>query len=201
MADAAQLKNTRRNYGIVAIAFHWIVALGFMANYAIIYYREWFTQPRTDINTSLILNHFAIGVSVLVFVILRVLWRWVNVKPDPLPAPRLQTVVGRAVHTLLYIAVVAIPLTGYLGTGAPSKLFFFIDVPAFKTTAIFHTVVEGWMGLSYEAFEKPIDFIHKTGGEYIVSALIVIHIAAALYHHFIVKDATLKRMVSPQSDA
>ena len=93
--------------------------------------------------------------------------------------------------------MIVLPLSGYLGTGGPSQLFYLIEIPRFADTQIFQTVIQGWMGLSWEQFEAPMDFIHKKGGEYFVWVLVLLHAGAALYHHFIRKDTVLKRMIVP----
>ena len=192
------VKNTNDTYGVIAIALHWIVALAFIINYAIIYYREWFVEGREDpLFRTLLSYHYAIGVSVLVFVVLRIIWRLTNIQPNEVPGSRLEHLAAHAAHIALYAVMILIPLSGYLGTGGPSQLFFFIDLPRFADTQIFKTVIEGWMGLSWEQFETPIDFIHKEGGAYVVWVLIVVHAGAALYHHFIRGDVVLKRMLRP----
>ena len=192
------VKNTNDTYGVIAIALHWIVALAFIINYAIIYYREWFVEGREDpLFRTLLSYHYAIGVSVLVFVVLRIIWRLTNIQPNEVLGSRLEHLAAHAAHIALYAVMIIIPLTGYLGTGGPSQLFFFIDLPRFADTQIFKTVIEGWMGLSWEQFETPIDFIHKEGGAYVVWVLIVVHAGAALYHHFIRGDVVLKRMLRP----
>ncbi len=192
------VKNTKDTYGVIAIALHWIVALAFIINYAIIYYREWFVEGREDpLFRTLLSYHYAIGVSVLVFVVLRIIWRLTNIQPNEVPGSRLEHLAAHTAHIALYAVMILIPLTGYLGTGGPSQLFFFIDLPRFADTQIFKTVIEGWMGLSWEQFETPIDFIHKEGGAYVVWVLIVVHAGAALYHHFIRGDVVLKRMLRP----
>ena len=53
------------------------------------------------------------------------------------------------------------------------------------------------MGLTFKEFEKPIDLIHKKSGAYVVWVLVGIHVAAALFHHFVREDIALKRMLSP----
>ena len=192
------VKNTKDTYGVIAIALHWIIAFAFIINYAIIYYREWFVEGREDpLFRTLLSYHYAIGVSVLVFVVLRIIWRLTNIQPNEVPGSRLEHLAAHAAHIALYAVMIIIPLTGYLGTGGPSQLFFFIDLPRFADTQIFKTVIEGWMGLSWEQFETPIDFIHKEGGAYVVWVLIVVHAGAALYHHFIRGDVVLKRMLRP----
>ncbi len=193
------LKNTKYSYGLIAILFHWIVALAFISNYAIIYYREWFVEGRTDLSKSLISFHTAIGVSVLVFVVLRIIWKFMNQQPKDVPGTKMEHLAAHGVHILLYIVMIVLPLTGYLGTGSTSQLFFLFEIPKFADTQIFQTVVQGWMGLTWEQFEAPIDFIHKKGGAYFVWVLIAVHAGAALYHHFIRKDIVLKRMLYPMT--
>ena len=196
------VKNTNDTYGVIAIALHWIVALAFIINYAIIYYREWFVEGREDpLFRTLLSYHYAIGVSVLVFVVLRIIWRLTNIQPNEVLGSRLEHLAAHAAHIALYAVMIIIPLTGYLGTGGPSQLFFFIDLPRFADTQIFKTVIEGWMGLSWEQFETPIDFIHKEGGAYVVWVLIVVHAGAALYHHFIRGDVVLVRIMNKKRKA
>ena len=190
-------KNTADTYGVIAIALHWIVALAFILNYAIIYYREWFVEEKTDQARALISYHTAIGVSVIVFVLLRIIWRFMNRQPNEVPGSSLEHFAARAVHLMLYAVMIFVPLSGYLGTGGPSQLFFAIEIPRFADTQIFKTVVEGWMSLDWDEFEAPMDFIHKKGGAYVVWVLIAAHAGAALFHHFVRRDAVLKRMIWP----
>ena len=85
------VKNTKDTYGVIAITLHWIVALAFIINYAIIYYREWFVEGREDpLFRTLLSYHYAIGVSVLVFVVLRIIWRLTNIQPNEVPGSRLE---------------------------------------------------------------------------------------------------------------
>lgn len=136
----------------------------------------------------------AIGLSVFVFVVLRIVWKCMNVRPGDLPGKKWEHTAAHVGHLLLYIVMVLMPLTGYLGHGRPAKLFFFIEIPRFADTWIFRTMIEGWMGLSWKQFEGPIDFMHKEGGATVVWMLIAAHASAALYHHYIRKDGGLKRM-------
>lgn len=190
-------KNTENTYGIIAIALHWIVAVAFILNYAIIYYREWFVEEGSESIRTLVSYHTAIGVSVVVFVLLRIIWRLMNKQPNEVPGSKMEHFAAHAAHIMLYAVMIILPLSGYLGTGGPSQLFFFIEIPRFADTQLFKTVVEGWMSLSWEQFEAPMDFIHKQGGAYVVWVLIALHAGAALFHHFIRRDAVMKRMIWP----
>ena len=65
----------------------------------------------------------------------------------------------------------------------------------------FTQVVQEGLGISFETFEKPIDFIHKEVlGAWLVWMLIAGHVMAALYHHFVRKDRTLKKMTIDSSE-
>ncbi len=197
MSTSLPIKNTELRYGVIAIALHWIVAFAFIANYAIIYYRDWFLERRSEEARVFLSYHTAIGVSVLVFVALRILWKFMNRQPEDVPGSALEHFAAHAAHVLLYAAMIVIPLTGYLGTGGPSQFFFLLEVPRFADTQVFKTAVEGWMGLTWKQFEAPMDFIHKQGGAYVVSVLVAVHAGAALYHHFVRRDVVLRRMISP----
>lgn len=191
------LKNTENTYGLIAILLHWIVAAAFIANYCVIYYRDWFLDKKSDIGRELFSVHTAIGVSVLVFVVLRILWKFMNQQPKDVPGTKWEHRAAHGAHILLYAVMIILPLSGYLGTGGPSQLFFMFEIPRFQDTQIFQVVVQSWMDLTWDEFEAPMDFIHKNGGAYFVSALIAAHAGAALFHHFIRKDNVLKRMISP----
>ena len=100
-------------------------------------------------------------------------------------------------HYLLYAAMVLMPLTGYIGTGVNTEYFLMFDIPKFESTELFNLLVIDGLGMTFEAFEKPIDNFHKIiMGEYVLLMLIFGHVAAALYHHIILKDRTLKKMTA-----
>jgi cytochrome b561 len=92
--------------------------------------------------------------------------------------------------------MIASPLTGWLGTGGRSvNMFWLFEIPTFRGSDLFPWLVEGKLGLTFEQWEHPIDIMHKKiFGKWMVWMLILVHVAAALYHHFKVKDKTLKRM-------
>lgn len=92
--------------------------------------------------------------------------------------------------------MIAMPITGYLGTGTEAHYFFTYHIPKFEDTALYDWLVAGMLNLSFDEFEEPIDFFHKEiGGALLVWILIAIHVSAALYHHFIKRDRTLRKML------
>lgn len=190
------IKNNEDRYGIIAIALHWLVALGFLGAYMSVYYRHWFTDYRTPENWTALQLHLSFGVTVGVFVLLRVIWKMMNKTPKEEPGTALEHFAAHSAHWVLYAVMIVMPITGYLGTGVATEYFFLGDIPKFADTALFQNYIAGGMGLTFEEFEKPLDVIHKTGGKYVVWVLILLHAAAALYHHFVRRDRVLKRMVS-----
>lgn len=190
------LKNTELNYGRIARTLHWLTAVLFLGAYVTVYYRQWLTEPRTPENWTALQLHLSIGVSIAVLVVLRIVWGMMNIQPQPEPGGRLAQMAAHWGHLALYAILIVMPLTGYLGTGVDTEWFFLFDLPKFEDTWLFKALVEGWMGLSFKEFEVPVDFIHKQGGATVVWILILGHAAAALYHHYILKDRTLVKMTT-----
>ena len=189
------LKNTADNYGLIAKCLHWGTAVLFLGSYISVYYRHWFTEAKTPENWTALQLHLSIGVTVGVIVVLRIIWRISNRLPDPEPGTRLEHLAARIGHYALYAIMIIMPVTGYLGTGANTEYFFLFDIPKFEDTRLFSFLVTDGLGVTFKEFEKPIDFIHKKiFGEWLVWMLILGHIAAALYHHFVKKDRTLYKM-------
>lgn len=188
------LKNTERNYGAIARFLHWSTALLFLGAYMAVYYRHWFTDKGTPENWTALQLHLSLGLSIAVLVVLRVIWTLSNKSPAHEPGSRWAHLAARLGHIALYGVLIVMPLTGYLGTGVATDWFFLGEVPKFADTTLFKSVVEGQLGLSFEQFEAPIDFIHKKGGAWVVWVLILGHAGAALYHHFVLKDRTLVKM-------
>ncbi|MEM7650813.1 MAG: cytochrome b [Pseudomonadota bacterium] len=189
------VKNTDARFGKIAMALHWSVALLFLLLYVSVYYRRWFTEPSTDINMSALHLHLSFGITVAVFVFLRVLYKFWDKTPKDVPGSKLEHFAAHSAHILLYVVMIVMPLSGYFGTGLPTDFFFAFEIPRFRDTGVYDLVVTQWMGLTWEQFEGPVDFVHKRGGATVVWMLIAVHIAAALFHHFVRKDETLVRML------
>lgn len=193
-------KNTQVSYGTIAKWFHWGTALLFLGSYISVYYRQWFTTRDTPENWTALQLHLSIGVSIAVIVALRIIWRVMNRTPDPEPGTKLEHLAAHLGHYALYAVMIILVLTGYLGTGVNTEYFFLFDIPKFENTIIFESLIRDGLGLSFEQFEAPMDFIHKEIlGKWVAWLLIVGHVCAALYHHFFKKDRTLLKMTRDRS--
>ena len=94
-----------------------------------------------------------------------------------------QKTISSVVHTSLYVLLVAMPIVGYIANsiyGAPTPFFGLFDLPPLLS--------------KNEALATQLFTIHRWVG-WLVIFLVLIHVSAALYHHFIRGDSVLKRML------
>lgn len=162
-------------YDGVAIAFHWSIALLVILNLVSgLAYRPLF------------FTHKAVGITVLALSLGRVLWRLSHrVPPPPRDIPGWQQLAARGTHWALYALILIMPLTGWLMSSAsekrrPLNWFGLFDIP-------YLPVGPGPLGdASHEA--------HELLG-WLTLALVVVHVAAALRHHYVLRDRVLSRML------
>jgi cytochrome b561 len=175
-----QWRNDRYRYGALAQAFHWVIAAGFVFQFALAWYME--DLPNTPAKIELYNLHKSVGVTLLVLAALRLAWRAFNPAP-PLPAgrPAWEELAARASHVALYAVLFAQPITGL----------------AFSLYAEFPTIVWGWTlpDPGFHEATKNAFFAAHFYLSWVVLALVGVHIAAALRHHIALKDDVLLRML------
>lgn len=170
-------------WGIVAITLHWITALVVIEQFALglwmtnlTYYDPWYHQAPA--------LHKAIGVSLFLLMVLRLCWRLINGRPQELPEHRTwERIVAKWTHFTLYLLLFAVMVSGYLISTADGRgvsVFGWFSVPA-----TLHGI---------EGQEDVAGAIHLILASTLI-ALALLHAAAALKHHFIDRDRTLKRMI------
>ena len=168
-------------YTILAIIFHWVMAFGLVVNVIIIFsYPSWGDENiRFAIDT-----HKSIGVTLLGFFVLRLLWRCINKPPVyPYEQPRLEKLTARLTHILLYVLMLLIPLSGWMHDSA------WVAAPEIKMYwfGTFEWPRIAWI-MSIEPDLKK--YLHGLFGlihewlNYFLFALVFLHIVAALKHHF-----------------
>lgn len=173
-------------YTRTAMSLHWLIAIGIFGTFALGTYMADLRVSPTML--KLYSWHKWIGVTLFVLVIARLVWR-LGHPPPPLPAhmPALERFAAHAGHLALYGLMFAIPISGWLMSSALG----------------FQTV---WFGLlplpdllaKDDALGKLLEQVHLVLN-YALLALVVVHVAAALKHHFINRDDVLLRML-PQSE-
>jgi cytochrome b561 len=177
-----QWRNSTERYGSLSIGLHWFMLLLLVAVYACIELRGFFprgSEPREALKTW----HTMLGLSVFVFVWLRLLSNTIGhfppIEPEP---PRWQTLSGRLMHVVLYALMIFMPLAGWLMLSAEGKPipFFGLHLPALISES--------------KSAAELIKEIHVTAGT-VGYFLIGLHALAALFHHYVMRDNTLWRML------
>jgi cytochrome b561 len=86
--------------------------------------------------------HLPFGISIGVLVLLRIIWRLVNIQPSKKPGTRLEHKPAKVGHYLPYAIMIAMPVTGYLGKGVVTEFFFLFDIAKFPDTWGFTYFIE-----------------------------------------------------------
>ena len=169
-------------YHALMIGVHWLTLLLLIAVYTLIELREIYPKG-SDPRELMKQWHFMLGLTVFVLVLVRLLLRlrWPTPPITPQP-PAWQRWMATAMHVALYAFLIVMPLLGWLTLSAKGKVipFFGLELPAL-------------IGI-----DKPLagnlEDIHALIGT-IGYYLIGLHAAAALFHHYLVRDNTLLRML------
>ncbi len=177
------IRNTPTTYGSVAKTFHWLIAILIigMLIYGFILVNLKNTNPYREI---LIGVHKSIGLTILLLVILRLFWRFINIQPPlPITVPLWEQICAKSAHFFLYILMFLMIFSGWSLSsfgGHPVKFWGFLDatLPVTKNQMI-----------SERAF-----LAHKIIAWCIIG-LVSLHILGALKNHFIDKNQVLRRML------
>lgn len=181
------LRNTTTRYGWAAIVLHWLIGLIFIGQFVLGWTMTRIASQRTAF--ELIQLHKSFGFLLLGLVLIRIGWRLANLSPElPDEVGPAERAAAPAVHFLLYAAQLVVPLSGWALVSVsvlevpsmPFNLFLMPNLP---------------LGVSEQA-ENFWIFSHKWLA-YAAIALVVLHILAALRHHFWLRDVVLVRMISP----
>lgn len=176
------LRNTAEKWGGVARTLHWLVAALIVAAIVLGVMRE--DVPQSQLFLVLTL-HKSMGLLVLALVLCRIVWRLGDKAPRPLPTmPRWQIVSAEIVHWALYGLMLAVPVTGYLMSSFGHYPFPFFMQEAWPVPLVLDR---------NPALQEVFSEVHETLA-WVMVGVLVAHIGAALYHHFVAKDAILARM-------
>lgn len=173
---------TGERYNNTAIALHWLIALLIFAAFPLGVYMH--DLPLSPTKLQLYSYHKWIGVTVLLFALLRLMWRLTHPVP-PLPAtmPRWQMRASHATHHALYLLMLLVPLSGWLMSSAKG----------FKTVWLGVLPLPDVVGKD-KVLGDLLTVVHQ-GLNFLLLALVVIHIAAVLKHRLIDRDDILDRML------
>ena len=174
-----------------AVLLHWLLAGLLILNVALALSVDWWPD---DWVRPVIDTHKSIGITALGLVLLRLLWRATH-RPPPLPAHyrRGQRWAAGTAHALLYVVMLALPLSGWLHDSAwrdaathPMQLFGLVPWPRVG-------FMEALPPLVKERWHDRLGDVHTWFG-YALYALLALHVAAALKHQWVDREAELQRM-------
>jgi cytochrome b561 len=169
-------------YGALSIGLHWLMLLLLAAVYASMELRDIFPKG-SALRDAMKTWHYMLGLSVFALVWLRLAARLLTPTPAITPAlPPWQLRLSLAMHVALYLLMIIMPVLGWLLLSAGGKPipFFGLELPAL--------IAEN------KANADQIKEIHETFGT-IGYVLIGLHATLALFHHYWLRDNTLKRML------
>jgi cytochrome b561 len=179
---AVDRNNRMHNWDAVAKSFHWVLAVLILGQLILGQVAE--RARLSPLKLDLFVWHKSIGVTILLLVIFRFAWRLTHPPPvAPTGTPAWETKLARIGHTLLYILMFAVPLTGWWISDTswiPFKAFWLIPVPDL-------------MPANRELSELAAG-VHG-GLTKLLLLVVLIHIAAALRHHFLLHNEILNRML------
>lgn len=177
-----KLQNTPQKFGAVAIALHWVIAILIVSQIILASNAE--AAPMGFTKFVLLSKHKTWGMLVLFMALFRLGWKLFNPTPAyPHTMSAFEKMAAKASHFLFYTLIIAIPLAGWSIAGAADISINFFDL----------FVVPNFIAPN-KGLVDPLKLAHK----FLVMslmALIVVHVAAALWHHFKLKDNVLSRML------
>lgn len=181
------IKDTPDGYGLVSRLFHWLMALAIVALFVLGWWMVGLDYYSPYYNSAPNLHRGA-GILLLVALIARIVWRFLNIKPDDSELTPIERKASYLVHIGFYPLLLALMLSGYFIStpdGRPIDVFGLFSVPSI----IQQKGLEDIAGLSHRVLA------------YVTMVLAAVHSIAAFKHHYKDKSSILTRMWSgPRSN-
>jgi cytochrome b561 len=173
-------------YTRTAKTLHWLMAVLILGLLALGFYMQ--DLPLSPQKLQLYSWHKWAGVTVFLLVLFRLAWRATH-QPPPLPdhLPKLLQLAAHAAHALLYLLMIAIPLSGWLMSSAKG----------FQTVWFGVLPIPDLLGKN-QALGNLLQTVHLSLNLLLIAVLIA-HVGAALKHHFMDRDDVLTRMLPFQN--
>jgi cytochrome b561 len=174
-------RSTSLRYGVAAQTIHWLTAILVLAAYLL---GEGGPESRlyAPERASQLTAHETIGMLVLALLVIRILWRLVDSRPEDEPMPAWMRILSSAVHGILYLLLAAIPLTAIFGAWFSGHPIFFAGSP-----------IGPFLGEAKDVSESLLE-IHETLGN-VILWIAGLHALAAIYHHVFLRDRVLLTML------
>lgn len=176
------LKNTADSYGSVTKTLHWLIALLVIGMLIFGFILD--GMPKGSMKDTLIGLHKSVGMTVLLLMVIRLSWRFINPQPVlPITIPRWEQRAARGLHFLLYIVLFAMPVSGWVMSSLGGHPVMFWNI----FNAALPVVPNKTWAHNFFTLHAVIAWI--------IIGFLILHIAAAFKHHFIEKNNVLRRML------
>lgn len=178
-----RVRNTVASYGFAARSLHWIIVLGIVVQYFLAEAEE--SERAASAAMSPMDWHMSLGVTLLALAVVRVVWRLFDRTPAwPAQMRGYERLLAAAVHVAFYTLLFVIPISGWLLAnveGEAVSLFGWFELPNLGAPGS-------------EQREHLVEEVHEVLFNLLL-VLALVHVAAALKHHFVDRDNVLRRML------
>ena len=176
------IRNTTLRWGSIAQLFHWVIVVLVITQFVLA--NEYHHLPLGLAKLGVIAKHKSVGITIFALAVLRLVWRFLNPTPQlPDTLKPYERVLANVTHFALYAILFLMPITGWIMSSARS----------FPVS---------WFGLfqlpDLVAPNRPLyDVLQETHDTlaWLLVGVATLHLLAALKHHFVLKDDTLRRML------
>ena len=168
-------------YTRIAVWLHGLIGLSVMAQIGLGLWMLEIPKAPPGLRAYWFNVHKSIGLSLAFFIVLRIVWRWYHVPPQlPVQIPNWQALASKITHKVLYVCMITMPVTGYLGSS-----FTQYPIKYFGWTLPYW----GWDAPAYKALCSQIHYVCACT----LICLIAVHVLAAIKHLFN-RDGIFQRM-------
>ena len=176
------VRNTTQRWGVLSQLFHWLIVVLVVLQVTLATLAD--DLPPSAKKLALLARHKSVGITILMLVILRLLWRSLNPTPHlPATLKPYERVLAHSNHVLLYLLLFAMPLSGWMmssARGFPVSWFGFFTLPDLvpKNKSLYEALLTTHQTLAW-----------------VLAVVVTLHVAAAFKHHFWLRDDVLRRML------
>lgn len=168
-------------YDGLAQAIHWLTLAAIVIAFGAGLVME--EMPRGPAKTQMVNLHASFGAVVMLLTALRLVWRVAAPIPAPLPGSSTMQFAMKAMDGMLYLLLLAIPVSGILMMGAKGRAFdvfgLFAVAPLIAAAPDLGKTLEGFHEVAF----------------YLMLVLVVLHATAALFHQIVLRDGAMARML------
>lgn len=176
------MRDTNQKFTWPTVGLHWIIAVAMIGMLAFGLYLE--EMPRGPEKGELMGLHKSIGITIFVFAIARIFWRFLNKFPKPISAlSNWQQTLAKVAHWVLIMGTVLMPISGLI-----------MSVGGGHSVGLFGLEIIAGTGEKIEALSKIGHVVHGLGSKLLI-LFVVLHFIGAMKHQLFDKDGTITRML------